>query len=222
MLKMLNLGVVMVDGTFIKVHAHATGAPKGVARPTSPKPYKRLVAVAAGLNTKMMALTDRAGRFVKFKLRPGNAAEVSELAALLDAAPLSDTGELLGDKAYDSDAIRTLLASLEIIATIPPKSNRREPAYYDKTSYKARHLVENAFADIKQFRGIATRYHKLAVNFSGLVNLAAWYIGTRSTRRGPSSYERQLGLDGTPDRQTTLAQGMDGVENSRTGQDRFD
>ena len=90
-----------------------------------------------------MALTDPAGRFVRFRLKPGNAAEVSELVALLDGAPLNETSELLRDKAFDSDAIRAMLASVGIIATISPKSNRRAPPVYGACSYKGRHLVEN-------------------------------------------------------------------------------
>ena len=148
----------------------------------------------------MIALTDRAGRFVKFKLRPGNAAEVTEFPALLDDAPLDETSELLADKAYDSDPVRLLLASMGIIATIPPKSNRREPPYHDVQSYKGRHLVENAFADAKQFRGIATRYCKLAEMYAGLLSLVAWYCGTRSSRRGESQYQRQAEPDGPADR----------------------
>lgn len=90
-----------------------------------------------------------------------------------------------------------LLASLEIIATIPSKSNRREPVYHDKQSYKARHMVENAFVDAKQFRGIATRYCKLLAMYEGLLCLVAWFTGTRSIRRGPSKYRRQAELAGS-------------------------
>lgn len=84
---------------------------------------------------------------------------------------------------------------MEIIATIPPKSNRRNPPWYDAQSYKARHLVENAFVDAKQFRGIATRYCKLLAMYEGLLCLVAWFTGTRSTRRGPSEHQRQAELD---------------------------
>ena len=44
----LNLSVVMIDGTFVKVHQHGAGAPKEAARPTNPKPYRRLAVVVAG------------------------------------------------------------------------------------------------------------------------------------------------------------------------------
>lgn len=73
-----------------------------------------------------MALTDRAGRFVRVRLKPGNAAEVTELSALLDDAPTNETVELLGDKTYDSRAVRAFLASKKIIPTIPQRSNWTE------------------------------------------------------------------------------------------------
>jgi len=38
--------------------------------------------------------------------------------------------------------------------------------------YKARHLIENFFAGLKQYRCIATRYDKTARNFLGAVHLA--------------------------------------------------
>ena len=59
---------------------------------------------------------------------------------------------------------------------IPSKSNRIAPREYDKDLYKARHLIENFFAKLKQYRGIATRYDKRAVNFLGAIYLAAAVI----------------------------------------------
>ena len=152
----------------------------------------------------MVALTDKAGKFVKFKLKPGNAAEVTELSALLDDAHFDETNELLADKAYDSDAARLLLASLGIIPTIPSRSNRLTPVHYDVESYKARHLVENAFADVKQYRGIATRYCKLEATFAGMLDLVCWVVGTKPSRRGPSRYERQSDFGEADGRQLPL------------------
>jgi transposase len=58
-------------------------------------------------------------------------------------------------------------------AVIPPKANRKTKRDYDKDLYKARHLIENFFARLKQFRAIATRYDKRAANFLGAIYLAA-------------------------------------------------
>ena len=81
-----------------------------------------------------MAVVDKAGRLVRFTIRPGNAAEAPELTTLL-------TGELIADKAYDSDPIRLALASGGIVATIPPRVNRRVQYWYDPLQYRTRHLV---------------------------------------------------------------------------------
>ena len=70
-------------------------------------------------------------------------------------------------------------------AVIPPKGNRKEPRPYDKHLYKARHLIENFFAKLKQFRGIATRYDKTARNF-----LAAIHPSTSPPPTSGSSEDR--------------------------------
>ena len=129
-----------------------------------------------GLTSKIMALVDRDGRLVRFTVRPGNAAEVRELESLLGGVR---AGEVVADKAYDAKGIRALLASRGIVATIPPRRTTRGYVY-DRESYARRHLVENLFATLKHFRGVATRYAKLASRWRALVCLAAWYAGTRS------------------------------------------
>ena len=48
---------------------------------------------------------------------------------------------------------------------IPPRKNRKAQREYDKHLYRQRHLVENAFLHIKQWRGIATRYAKNLASF---------------------------------------------------------
>jgi transposase len=61
-------------------------------------------------------------------------------------------------------------------AVIPPKGNRKEPRAYDRELYKARHLIENFFAKLKQFRAIATRYDKTARCFLAGIHLFAALI----------------------------------------------
>ncbi len=81
---------------------------------------------------------------------------------------------VLADKAYDADdRVIEKLEKQGCQAVVPPKLNRIEKRDYDKYLYKARHLIENFFAKLKQFRGIATRYDKLAENFLGSIYLAA-------------------------------------------------
>ena len=68
------------------------------------------------------------------------------------------------------------LAAAGKTAVIPPKANRRLPRDYDQYIYKARHLIENFFAKLKQFRAIATRYDKTARNFLAAIHLTAGLI----------------------------------------------
>ena len=84
---------------------------------------------------------------------------------------------LLADKAFDADkrVIEPLLARGKSIV-IPPKSNRKGQRDFDKDAYKARHLIENFFCKLKQYRAIATRYDKTARNFLAAIYLAAAII----------------------------------------------
>ncbi len=91
--------------------------------------------------------------------------------------PLLRTRTVLADKGYDAD--QRMLIALEKTgktAVIPPRSHRRVKRSYDKDLYKARHLIENFFAKLNQFRAIATRYDKTAQNFLAAVYLAATAI----------------------------------------------
>ena len=49
---------------------------------------------------------------------------------------------------------------------------RKRPIAYDKSRYRDRHLIENAFCRLKDFRRVATRYDKLAANYLSAVALA--------------------------------------------------
>ena len=85
-----------------------------------------------------------------------------------------NAGMLLADKAYDAnERVIEVLHSAGKAAVIPPKANRRVSRDYDKDIYKARHLIENFFEKIKQYRAIATRYDKTAQNFLAAVHLVA-------------------------------------------------
>lgn len=78
---------------------------------------------------------------------------------------------LLGDKAYDVDAIRQDLTARNAVAVIPPKANRKAPAPFDKELYMARSAVECTFNLLKQARRFATRYEKTLRNYAAVVAL---------------------------------------------------
>ena len=183
-----DLKVVMVDGTFIKVHKHGAGAPRGGLTPEESQVAQAIGRSRGGLTTKLMALVDRRGRLAVLSLVPGNADEGRQLAGLLDGVDVAAIEELLGDKAFDRDSIRELLAGIGVRDTIPWKSNRKDPRPYDKMKYQGRHLVENLFVDLKEFRGLATRYCKYARAFCAGLHLATWHLETRGRKRRSSPY----------------------------------
>ena len=126
------------------------------------------------MSTKIHALVDALGNPLAFMLTPGQAHDLEGADALLPQM-VADT--LLADKAFDADkrVIEPLLAAGKT-AVIPPKCNRKIQRDYDKEAYKARHLIENFFCKLKQFRAIATRYDKTARNFLAAIHLAAAII----------------------------------------------
>ena len=87
---------------------------------------------------------------------------------------------MIGDKAYDSDAFIAEITSQDAVAVIPPRRNRTEMRPYDKEMYKRRNLIERFFAWLKQYRRVATRYDKLAVQYLGFVYFAAILITTHN------------------------------------------
>lgn len=86
---------------------------------------------------------------------------------------------LLADKAFDADWLLSEMDARGVSAVIPPKTNRKSPRDYDKHVYRWRHLVENFFAKVKEFRAIATRYEKTASSYAANWHLAATIIASR-------------------------------------------
>ena len=126
------------------------------------------------MSTKIHAVVDALGNPVCFHLTPGQACDLDGADVLLEqiAADI-----LLADKGYDADErVIERLQQQGKTAVIPSKRNRKQPREYDKRLYKARHLIENFFAQLKQYRAIATRYDKLAESFLGGIYLAATSI----------------------------------------------
>jgi transposase len=119
-----------------------------------------------GLSTKIHALVDALGNPIGFFLTGGEAHDLVGADHLLPAMA-ADT--LIADKAFDADErVLEPLAAAGKTAVIPPRSNRSSPRDYDRQLYAARHLIENFFAKIKQFRAIALRGAKVwaAAHFS--------------------------------------------------------
>ncbi len=94
-----------------------------------------------------------------------------------ELSPGLEAKTILADKGDDADKrVIHPLREAGKERVIPPKRNRTEQRTYDKELYKARHLIENFFAKLKQYRALATRYDKTARNFLAAVHLAAAVI----------------------------------------------
>ena len=127
-----------------------------------------------GLSTKIHALVDALGNPLAFLLTAGQAHDLAGADGLL---PHMAAGRLIADKAFDADArVLEPLAQAGKSAVIPPRPNRVTPREFDRHLYKERHLIENFFCKLKQFRAIATRYDKTARNFLAAIHLAAAII----------------------------------------------
>jgi transposase len=122
------------------------------------------------LTTKIVALVDALGNLARFVLLPGQRHDSIGAAPLLDGIEID---ALIGDKGFDNDWLRKELDERGAIAVIPPKADRRTAIACDFAMYRWRHLVENFFCDLKQYRRIATRYDKTDHSFAAMINLAA-------------------------------------------------
>ena len=126
------------------------------------------------MSTKIHATVDALGNPTGFHLTPGQAHDLEGADVLLkDTAGAS----VIADKAYDAQerVVEPLLQAGKAVV-IPPKASRNHQRAYDAHLYKARHLIENFFARLKQYRAIATRYDKTARNFLGAIHLAATVV----------------------------------------------
>ena len=91
--------------------------------------------------------------------------------------------ELIGDRGYDSGWFRAALVARGIAPCIPSTRSRKLPLPYDKTLYRERHRIENAFGRLKDWRRIASRYDRCAHTFFSAICIAAtviFWLGSES------------------------------------------
>lgn len=137
---------------------------------------------------------DQRGRPLSVVITPGQRHESTQVAAVLDAIRVPRPGEcgrprkrpshLIADKGYSYPACRQLLRRRGIRHTIPERRDQRQrrathpgrPPAFDAATYRRRNVVERCVNRLKQWRGIATRYEKRAVNYRAMVVIAALVI----------------------------------------------
>ena len=134
-----------------------------------------------GKGTKIMAVAAGTGLPLAVSIASASPHEVTLVDATLDAcfAPTAPD-RLIGDKAYDSDALDLRLQAERGITLIAPhKRNRRRPPTQDGRPlrrYRRRWKIERLLAWLQSFRRLVTRYEYHAANFLGFLQLACVMI----------------------------------------------
>ena len=158
---------VFIDGSYVRAHQHASGARRG---------EERAIGISCGgRTTKIHIAADAHGNPIDFEITGGEVHDSKVANKLLKKVGSGD--HFIADKGYDSEAIRQNAREIGMNPVIPRKANSVKPnPEFDKHLYKQRHLVENLFARLKHFRGIATRFDKLARNFRAVIFIACIVI----------------------------------------------
>jgi transposase len=182
---------VFVDGSYVRAHQHASGARLGAERAIGRS--------RGGSTTKIHMACDAHGNPIDFEITGGEIHDAKAAPQLIEK--VKRTENFVADKAYDSEAIREQARAAKMNPVIPRKSNSKKPnPEFDSHLYKMRHLVENLFARLKHFRGIATRFEKLARNFKAIVFIWSFcghcIIGSFAPRRSCRSDCRRVAAAG--------------------------
>ena len=158
---------VFIDASYIRAHQHASGARHG---------FERAIGRSRGESTtKIHLATDANGLPIDFKITGGNVHDSQVAEQFIDLVEYADY--LIADKGYDAEHIRVFAKNKKMIPVIPLRSNnKRLNQHFDKYLYHLRHLVENAFARLKHFRGIAIRFDKLTRNYQSMIYIACMFI----------------------------------------------
>jgi len=128
------------------------------------------------MTTKIVALTDALGNLVRFVLLPGQRFDTVGFPPLVDGISFE---ALIADKAFDSNAIIADLDARGAKVVIAQHPRRIPPLVIDREMYKWRHLIENFFCKLKEFKCIAMRADKTDQSFDAMIHLAAAVIHSR-------------------------------------------
>ena len=128
------------------------------------------------MTTKILALVDALGNLVRFVLLPGQRFDTIGAPPLIEGVGF---GALIADMAFDSNAIIAELDARRAKVVIAQHPRRAKPLAIDQEMYKWRHLIENFFCKLKEFKRIALRSDKTDQSFAAMIHLAAAVIRSR-------------------------------------------
>src|SRR5216683_978905 len=129
-----------------------------------------------GMTTKILALTDALGNLVRFVLLPGQRFDTVGVPPLIEGIEFA---ALIADKAFDSNDIIANLNERGAKIVISQHPRRTTPLQIDTEMYKWRHLIENFFCKLKEFKRIAMRADKTDNSFRAMIHLVAAVINSR-------------------------------------------
>lgn len=129
-----------------------------------------------GWTTKILALTDALGNLVRFQLLPGQPYDTIGVEPLIKDVKFD---ALLADKAFDANWIIDDMNARGAKIVISQRPQRKAPLAIDEEIYKWRHLIENFFCKLKEFKGVAMRAEKTDRNFSAMIYACAVAIRLR-------------------------------------------
>jgi transposase len=113
---------------------------------------------------------------VHFELLPGQRYDTEGVAPLIEGVAF---GGLIADKAFDVDWIVAELDERGAQVVISQHPRRTKPRPIDADLYRWRHLIENFFGKLKDFKRIALRACKTDASFEAMICAAATIISTR-------------------------------------------
>ncbi len=128
------------------------------------------------MTTKILALTDALGNLVRFHLLAGQRHDTVGVAPLIEDL---DFAGLIADKAFDSNWIIEDMNDRGAQIVISQRPQRSDPLDIDEEIYKWRHLIENFFCKLKEFKRIAMRSDKTDQSFEAMIYASAAIINSR-------------------------------------------
>ena len=128
------------------------------------------------MTTKIHVVADAQGRPLRFILTGGEAHDITTAPDLLADLQM---GAVIADRAYDSNALRQVIAEAGAEAVIPSTRARKVRIPHDAAAYRLRNRIERFFNKLKHFRHIATRYDRRAIHFLACLHLASAMIWMR-------------------------------------------
>lgn len=157
---------MFVDGSHVRADQHSSGIN-----------HQDISKSIGGNSSKIHLVVDSNGNPIEFIISDGTSHDIKIAPDLVSKLDLTESEILCADKGYDSDNFRTQIEQTKTKSNIPRKSNTKSNNdHMDWHIYKIKHLVENSFCRLKQFRGISTRYDKLKRNYQSAIVLACIFI----------------------------------------------